>query len=1088
MTAKLKKFDAELVIAKAKTIALNAALNLLAAAAVWGITELINKQKEEAEQAKQLEEDIKNRRTASAEAAKSYQEESEALGDIVQKYASLVSSTDNVYSIRSNLIEIQDQLIAKYGDEASEIDLLNKSLAENLRIMRELDAESNEKFLRNNKRAIDEAQELFEQFSSDGTFYLKVDGTTDSDALSNINAINAAIKGALKERGLLLEDATKINNEFEQVDGYLYQDTGIYLDVSSGETREEQIKYLEQYIDAYDKAIEKVNGLYTDIAGYEWQQKMFENTRNQLLDLLTQLENADVILTQAGDSATKLKEIPQDIQESYDVAINQIQRLYQEINKSDASEALIYGNLLQIDDLKLSLAELIAQYPTLREQAEDAFSAMSANITSTIKSADELREAFIKSYNEVDKSILGDIDKLEKALTSLNSGEYLSWDDTQNIVWGLDKDNIITSIKEINGEYKLSADEIIALKDKIIAKQVEEVKADNAATRALIANNRRKISAYQEELDALGDESKLQGSYNYAERRRLTGLINELTDSNAAFGDKIKQNNLLISEYNRHLGDTSNIAKVLTAQINNLKDEVSKISDKAEGLLKAQEHVIDDIIDGLEKEQDAIEKDKEALEKQLEVLEEQKATLEETIEQYETVGNVVTSTIDKEIEQIEKRRKEIEDYYDELIDNLKKSNEEREDAIDLAQKLADLENARNNKVRVYDSARGWHYEVDQEALAKAQNELDAAQAEQEIKTLEAQKEAALSDYDLESGIDALKEYQEQWQDILSETSEAEDERLAKEILGEEWREKIRARDTETLNKFRTNFKVYNVQLTSLVNGEIATLKSSISAKDEELKAKKEQITVWNDYKKSIQDAASGIKDSLEDYTQYLSTVTVTESSNYTDREENLRNFVNNYKNLIDDMVSKNQQIESAANALDDLNNAFNNASYSAEAVNVGDIVGRGVSNILQSIADLVRKPFENIHITSPSDAFDFIHALKEMGSYSTGGVADYTGLAMVHGTQSKSETIFNAAQSKKLYEYINQTPNLVADMITKAGSIARTIPQSSVNTDNRSVVFQNPNIVLNGVQNPQEFARQMDNYAALALSESQVWK
>lgn len=41
------------------------------------------------------------------------------------------------------------------------------------------------------------------------------------------------------------------------------------------------------------------------------------------------------------------------------------------------------------------------------------------------------------------------------------------------------------------------------------------------------------------------------------------------------------------------------------------------------------------------------------------------------------------------------------------------------------------------------------------------------------------------------------------------------------------------------------------------------------------------------------------------------------------------------------------------------------------------------------------------------------------GAYANGGVADYTGLAQLHGSPQHSEVIFNAEDAKKLYDTIH---------------------------------------------------------------------
>lgn len=70
--------------------------------------------------------------------------------------------------------------------------------------------------------------------------------------------------------------------------------------------------------------------------------------------------------------------------------------------------------------------------------------------------------------------------------------------------------------------------------------------------------------------------------------------------------------------------------------------------------------------------------------------------------------------------------------------------------------------------------------------------------------------------------------------------------------------------------------------------------------------------------------------------------------------------------------------------------------------------------------------------------------------YADGGVANFTGLARLHGTPDKPETIFNSVDSAKLYSLIHNTPNLTElvyhDLVSsaKAGNITST---NGVNID-----------------------------------------
>ncbi len=70
--------------------------------------------------------------------------------------------------------------------------------------------------------------------------------------------------------------------------------------------------------------------------------------------------------------------------------------------------------------------------------------------------------------------------------------------------------------------------------------------------------------------------------------------------------------------------------------------------------------------------------------------------------------------------------------------------------------------------------------------------------------------------------------------------------------------------------------------------------------------------------------------------------------------------------------------------------------------------------------------------------------------FQTGGVANFTGSAKLHGTPSSVETIFNATQGKKLFNLVNSLPSvLLHDLSTpKLSAIIPRIQETIVNVGN----------------------------------------
>ena len=110
-------------------------------------------------------------------------------------------------------------------------------------------------------------------------------------------------------------------------------------------------------------------------------------------------------------------------------------------------------------------------------------------------------------------------------------------------------------------------------------------------------------------------------------------------------------------------------------------------------------------------------------------------------------------------------------------------------------------------------------------------------------------------------------------------------------------------------------------------------------------------------------------------------------------------------------------------------------------------------------------------------------AFSNIFGYASGGIVDYTGLAMVHGRKNAPETVFNASDSKKLYDLVHSTPNLMADMMTKATKLSGFNLANTGTTSNSSVSIGAINVYAN---NPTELAngldKQLDKYFQTKLT------
>lgn len=129
-------------------------LVLVTTAVTVGVTAW-NKYKQAQEEARQTAVELTN----------AYKQEKDALDSQIEKYKELKEtldkgnlSTDETRSIKEQLLEIQKSLIESYGNEASNIDLVNGKYKEQLGLLSELSKEKATDYIKENRAAFEDAK------------------------------------------------------------------------------------------------------------------------------------------------------------------------------------------------------------------------------------------------------------------------------------------------------------------------------------------------------------------------------------------------------------------------------------------------------------------------------------------------------------------------------------------------------------------------------------------------------------------------------------------------------------------------------------------------------------------------------------------------------------------------------------------------------------------------------------------------------------------------------------------------------------------------------------------------------------------
>lgn len=971
---------------KALNTALNIVINMAVVAGISAVIKLIDKlivtEKEAAEQAAEM-------REKSYEAVVEFQNESKQLNDIERQYAQIITSTTDLSTQKEKLLDLQKQLPDTYKEEADGIDFVNGKISENIRLLDEKRQKEAEVYVANNQGAYETAlQELSKR----------------STLAFNASGLKSFISNDDVRKFLLTLDNVVKNSE-----SWTGLQSDAFADFTISGTYEEQLNTLVQ-----------IRDFYKDLDGHNttWLSQLDEEITN-----IQGIVDTNKAITSEME---KQRDILSITSQEYNM-IEQATLAYREyqtaLSNEDTKGAANALNVLEgIRDVVMSMPN-----QALKDEFNEVWDTFNLGAENALSNLTQIQADFDKMLDETFDEELKNIDNIGNAIESMMNDETLSHDDAWNII-KLDTDGILKDIKLVNGEYKLSTDELLRLMQQRIDKQKESIKLIKADAEAELANAKARLASIK--INSLGDVKA------YAEI--LEEINNDIKDSQAI----ITQSSYLLDEL-----------ETKGRKIERIADNTGKILDANVKALEAEVEAIDNTIDNLNDRKDIIEDEKKALEDELEILNEQKEALEQTIKNYDAVADAVsdyvkeqTNGIQKQIDALEEEHDAIEKFYNDQIDALKEQNEERDAAIKKEKALADLTNAENQKKRTYSSARGWTYESSKEDIVQAQNALAEIETEEKIKALEKERDTKLGGFDerkkeYEAQIKAFEEYAEKYSSIASDIQKVENELLADQILGSEWRTQIEQKDEELLNNYRSEYQQFNNDLKNLVNNEIANLQASIDKKDEEIEKIDDEINAYNKYKKSVENSLKEAQKALEDYKTAVEQTSQDVSKALETMEGN--GWDRNWK-----MKQYNDEMAKSAESASERMCAAYGAVAAALAELQGDIpVGLGA-------------------------AVGLIMGIK--GSHAKGGVADYTGLAMLHGSKSNPETIFNASDSKKLYDMIHNTPDLMASMFKEATQIAGFNPSNVKNSTNTSSI--NVNIGQVVANNPQELTRNLDTH------------
>ena len=232
------------------------------------------------------------------------------------------------------------------------------------------------------------------------------------------------------------------------------------------------------------------------------------------------------------------------------------------------------------------------------------------------------------------------------------------------------------------------------------------------------------------------------------------------------------------SVWNRgHLTDTA-FARI---------DEYYQASDKMQNQIISEVQAVLEHASQLTDEQiqEAVDKWNDAIKQ---IHENAIARLNDIKDYQESTYSALVNEVNRYIKQIEKQKEIVEDAYDKELEKL----QDKEDAIERTNKLLELQNnlqnAQNERQRVYREGIGWVYEQDRQKIREAEKDLDDFYRQDAIDDLNNAKDAELAI--LDDRIKNWQDYLEMLEEKYNEFNVLQEQRLLMELLGVESEEEV----------------------------------------------------------------------------------------------------------------------------------------------------------------------------------------------------------------------------------------------------------------------------------------------------------
>ena len=587
-----------------------------------------------------------------------------------------------------------------------------------------------------------------------------------NEAMSNLRL--AIEKGAsLTELQALENIAEKAQEEFEK------NEQAIENSVKS--LTEAFTNFAEKINDVYENVKTNLdfsydNGLIGEKTNDNYYNILRVYSENRVKDLNKNLEDAIKRITDAYI----------EIGYSTEVAYSKAMESSEIMNiKRDRDQAINDRKQIEID----ANQNAIAKYERANSRIEERLGYNSDLLDTQFGEVFETRMKNTKSMIEEDKRFLAENENLSyeqrnEIIDRINTNTKAMITDTSNLINNIlnnSKKRVEASVNEREKQLSVGG---IRNSEKIYTKNIKDFEKEAEAIVQALADTKSKLR----------EEAILNGLTNEKDIEEYINNHSEIISLNEQYLDTLKkqaEEHKKILDYTVQRLDNEKELLDLSkenewASISNIQDYYASMDDILDGQIQAQkEYMRSNYLSEDEYNQAKIKLANLQREKFNNDLQRMQDVQSFYNKQYEAMNYIINEYISA----LNDEKDNIAETYDDEIEKLEKISNTKERIIKLTELQNNLDNAQNEKKRVYRAGVGFVYEQDREAIKKAKDELDNFYEQDQIDNLNKAKE--MESKILDDRIEKWQKYLESIEKIYKTAERNENINILENLLGVE---------------------------------------------------------------------------------------------------------------------------------------------------------------------------------------------------------------------------------------------------------------------------------------------------------------